>query len=250
MRLEYKFLVRNASLSSLRSELAPFFKVDQFAQNREPQQYTVRSIYFDTNNLDCYFQKSDGIRDRRKLRIRGYNEADDRSIVFLEIKKKCDNTISKFRSPVPYEKVDELMRTQIAEHHVLSTNGEKQAFESARRFLYHCARKSLRPTALVTYDREAFFCKFNPYLRITFDKNLRHRISPNTRQLFCETDMEPSLANCFIMEVKFSLGFPDWLQSIIRRYGLYRQALSKYTICLDRHHSVKPLTATKNRILC
>ena len=249
MRLEYKFLIENDRLSSLRSDLAPFVEADAFAQARSPQQYVVRSIYFDTHDLECYFQKIEGIPVRRKLRIRGYNELDKTSVIFLEIKKKYGSATMKFRSPLHYGNLDKLLQTNAVERYVISENGSQEPIDNGRRFLYHLMRKSLRPTVLVVYDREPYYCRFNPHLRITLDNNLRHRIFPTTQCLFNDTGLKASLANHFILEIKFTLGFPDWLQSIIRRYDVTRQALSKYTICLAQHSCAKPLTRTKNRIL-
>ena len=73
MRLEYKFLVSNDDLPRLRKKMRPFLDVDPFAKDKEGNQYTVRSIYYDTSSYDYYHEKMDGIKIRKKLRIRSYN---------------------------------------------------------------------------------------------------------------------------------------------------------------------------------
>ena len=71
MRLEYKYLVPNERLAELRSEFLPFFEVDGYAQQNE---YTVRSVYYDTVDFDNYYEKMNAIKVRKKLRIRGYDQ--------------------------------------------------------------------------------------------------------------------------------------------------------------------------------
>ncbi|MFQ5651623.1 MAG: VTC domain-containing protein [bacterium] len=239
MRLEYKFLVHDDALARLRADLMPFMHVDQHSQSRKVQEYTVRSIYFDTPKLDFYVEKIEGERVRKKLRIRGYNDRTAQSIVFLEIKRKYENSIAKDRSPLYFSDLDMFLRTSDVEQYVLSSNGHVGSALSAHRFLFNLKRRSLRPVVLVVYDREAFFCKFNGDLRITFDKNMRCLAFPTMNDLFIETDLTFSLRNHFVLEIKFYSGFPKWLQSIIEQHDLKRSALSKYTICLDAHRMIK-----------
>ena len=57
MRLEYKFLVNNYDLERLRKKLLPFVELDQFVKESNGNEYTVRSIYFDSSNFDSYHEK-------------------------------------------------------------------------------------------------------------------------------------------------------------------------------------------------
>jgi len=56
---------------------------------------------------------------------------------------------------------------------------------------------------LIVYNREAYYSKFNTELRITFDKNLRSKISTSTDDLFSRHKSVYSLTDYFILEIKF-----------------------------------------------
>lgn len=247
MRLEYKYLVCNESLAQLRADLLPFMEIDKHAQDRRDNEYTVRSLYFDTINLDAYDEKIEGFWARKKLRVRGYNHENADSLVFLEIKRKYVNTVMKNRAPLIYSDLETLLETGDIGKYVLNSQGDTRVDLEAKRFMYHLKRRSQRATLLVTYEREAFFCRFNHGLRLTFDKNLRSLPLPATSDLFRERSLEHTRPNHFILEIKFASGFPRWLQDVIERHNLHRSALSKYTMCLDTHRTQR--TARKNWIL-
>ncbi len=88
---------------------------------------------------------------------------------------------------------------------------------------------------MVIYDREAIVGKFDLSLRLTFDKNLRSVIYPDLNQLYDEDKVKSTMVNNFIFEVKFLGTLPAWIRSLISKYKLDRQALSKYTMTLDSH---------------
>jgi len=233
MRFEYKYLVEENQLEYLRKRLAPFVVADEFSRNSIIPEYTVRSIYFDTSNLKYYYEKIEGIKRRKKVRIRGYNRFSDENIIFLEVKRKYVNLSKKNRSALKYYNLEELIKSRDIESYILTDNGFSNSLDDAENFLHHIYKRSLKPIVLIVYDREAYLSKFNSSLRLTFDKNLRYLISPSLDKLYSDDKLEHTLANKFIFEVKFSRGFPNWLQTIIRDLDISRRALSKYTICLD-----------------
>jgi hypothetical protein len=235
MRVEYKYLVPNESLSRLRGMIAPFVETDVHAVAYGERGYTVRSIYFDTCALDFYHQKLAGVKVRKKLRLRGYNGGQESSIVFLEIKRKHVTSIMKNRAPLEYAHLQNLFATGNVERYVLASQDFPRALEDARRFFFHFCRNALRPIALVVYEREAYHSKFDPSLRITFDKCLRSAIYPALDALFTEKEIRYLMPRHFILEVKHSGRFPSWLRSAVGRLGLRQQALSKYVIGIDRH---------------
>ncbi len=241
MRLEYKYLVPKIYLSQLRSDLQPYIEYDEYAAERKDKEYTVRSIYFDNRKLDYYYEKIDGIKVRKKLRIRGYNTLDGNNVVFLEIKRKNENFISKNRSPLYFENLDTLLENGNLEDYVLCSDETKELIDDGKKFFYHYLHKSLRPTSLVVYEREAFFCKFDQSIRITFDKNLRYMGFPKISELFEDNKLRPAMTHSVILEIKFCNGFPEWLQNLVSKYHLIRQTVSKYVICIDAYSRLYPL---------
>lgn len=245
MHLEYKYLIPVSLFLEIKHEMLPFIELDLYANNGKNNQYTVRSIYFDDFQYKYYFEKIEGIKIRKKLRIRAYDDYTEEKIVFLEIKRKNDNYVYKNRAKIFFCDIEKFIISRDTESYILFSNGNK-ATDNADKFLYYLNHETLRPTMLVTYDREPYYYKFDKCLRITFDKNLRCLSFPDFNDLFNEKDLEPAYNNNLIIEIKFEKALPFWLQNIITRYSLQRKALSKYTICLDADRRKNPANRYKN----
>ncbi len=237
MRLEYKYLVANSLLPRLRALMRPFVKLDQYARER-PEGYTVRSIYFDTLGLKAYYDKTAGLKERKKVRVRGYNERTDDEVVFLEVKRKDDMFITKSRAPLPYQHVQDLLLSGDIERFVVTNEAFPHAQEDARSFLFHVWNAYRWPAVLVIYEREAYESKCSYSLRVTIDKNIRSSTYPTIDTLFSEEGVVYSLPQYAVLEIKLysnTTGFPSWLRHIISKLGLRKISLSKYVICLDAH---------------
>jgi len=232
-RLEYKFLVPNSRLPELRSMILPHVEVDPYSARRPGNEYTVRSLYLDTRVLDYYHEKLAGLKERKKLRIRGYNEYDPTTPVFLEIKRKSGGAITKQRSILPYHNLLPLFETGEVEKYVSSLPDDEESRENARRFLFHFHKRALSPKISVTYEREAFFFKFDHGVRITFDKNLRGHNHVALDSLFHEEQALHAFPDHFILEIKTNSGLPTWLKLILSRLDVKQESLSKYVICTD-----------------
>ena len=247
-RKEYKYLVPNELLTPIRNVLKPFIKLDDFAMQRDKKEYTVRSIYYDTRALDFYYEKIEGYKIRKKIRIRGYNLLLGEKVVFLEIKRKYENFNAKNRSPVLYGDLEELFATGNIEDLVLSNKISDQRTMDGKKFFYNIISNALIPTVLVVYDREAFFGKLDRSIRITFDKNVRSLGFPTLKDLYKEDVLVPTLPNDFVLELKFNLGFPEWLKNIISYFNLNRIAVSKYSTCLEIQKRYDPIFNTNKYI--
>jgi len=234
-------MVSDQVLNPLRKSISPFVETDPFADAAGKNEYTVRSIYFDTPNYDFYFEKIDGIKNRKKLRIRGYDEEDNDKLVFLEIKRKYDIPIIKYRAPVKFEDALDIFRNNSINGHVLKSVRYLDGKANSKRFFYQVYSKNLRPTVLVVYDREAYFSKFDPTVRITFDKRLRGLAYPSLDELYEEDRLRSALHGRFILEVKFNNHFPGWLIPIISKYNLKKQSASKYVMTMDACNVISKL---------
>lgn len=223
--------------------MLPFVEIDTFAKgsSNEPGKtgYTVRSVYYDTPDFDCYDDKIEGLKLRMKFRIRGYNTREKDSLVFLEIKRKNGPFIEKNRAPLLRDDIEALFSTRNLDKYIISMSNSEKEKDDARRFLYHFYSKGLRPAVLVIYDREPFGGKFDPTLRITFDKNLRSTLFPTLNMLYEEQQIKFARPGYCIFEVKFFTGLPHWIQDIVTRYELPRLALSKYAMSIDSHKAPK-----------
>jgi hypothetical protein len=236
-RLEYKYLVPTELLDVIRADIHPFLTIDQYAGRREPNEYTIKSVYYDTPAMNCYYEKLDGVDIRKKFRIRGYNDTQGADLIFLEIKRKNNNFISKNRAPLHYRDVDALFATRDIDRYVLQMSANGQGRDDARRFFYYYFRLRLSPQIMVVYDREAFFGRFDDTLRITLDKNLRSAPCTFQAGLHLPCPYRLVMPKHFIFELKFYGRLPAWVNEMINRYQLPRLALSKYTLSLDSYQA-------------
>lgn len=232
-------------MDRLRDMFLPFMNLDKFAEAGSKPQYTVRSIYFDTPKFDFYYEKIEGIKNRKKVRLRGYNEGDNESTVFLEIKRKYDIPIIKYRAPVSFGDALEMFGTKKINGQIIADKIFPKGQENSKRFFYQVLSKNLRPVVLVIYEREAYLSKFDDTVRITIDKNLRSKAYPMLTELYKEERISASLKDHFILEVKFNSYFPAWLNPIVANLSLRKQAASKYCISMDTNNVVTQLTKSK-----
>ena len=234
-RLEYKYLVPLEKLPDLRREIQPYVESDPYVLKTGVGHYTVHSIYFDTPDLKYYYDKVEGIDIRKKVRLRSYNQPDETSLLFLEIKEKNQKTVRKRRLILNWAG-DPLLPHQ---KHILlsrdSSNSLKNGWHELPYFMNLIYQDALRPVVQISYDREAYFHRFNRTLRLTFDYHLRSMLQPELGNFFAERGTIISLPRHFIWEVKFYGGLPSWLLTIISTHQLQQQPLSKYNICLEKH---------------
>jgi SPX domain protein involved in polyphosphate accumulation len=239
-RLEYKYYIPERNLGNLRNDILPYLNHDIYAKFRPNYEYTVRSIYLDSDRLHTYHEKLSGVKERNKYRVRAYNQQTDDSIAFIEIKRKDEDFISKDRSKIRCTDIESFLRTKNFSLLVGSHRDKADREMSARNFLYYYFLHQLKPTVLITYEREAFECKYGTGLRITFDKNIRAKYTSSFSDIFVDEKMTPSLVGFFVLEVKFHKIVPNWLPRVMNKYDIFRDSASKYVMSID---------ATNNTIL-
>jgi hypothetical protein len=234
MKYEFKYIVPVSQIDELREAIVPYVELDPYVKEAGGQEYTVRSIYFDTSNFDYYFEKVDGYKIRKKIRIRGYNQKEDGDTVFMEIKRKFKEPIEKDREKLTFEVMKRLVAGEGAQAY--GDAGDEHGVNGAGKFLFHVYRNNLKPVVLVVYEREAFFDRFKTDVRLTIDKNLRSIAYPTIDDLYSEEKMIAASPGKFIFEVKFKDHFPGWLRPITGQLGMIRKSASKYVICVNSHH--------------
>lgn len=197
--------------------------------------YPVWSRYYDTNDLTFYWQKIDGIRFRRKLRIRHYGPPDDLSTdspVWVEIKQRLNRVTQKRRVLLPYV---EALRLCAGEQ-PLSVEARDSALTGEILGLVQVL--GLRPITVVGYVREAFHGRDEDGgLRITIDSRLRGRDRDLDLNVVGESRyiVHPDLS---VIELKVNERVPYWLTELIARHDLQLVRLSKYCQSIESFRHV------------
>ena len=109
-RYEFKFLLSQNKANQIENEIKNFMILDENALNKKNKKYFVRSLYFDTPEYSNFYEKVDGIKIRKKFRIRSYsNNKKDNPNLFLEMKGRKNQKTYKLRTPILSEHLEYLI---------------------------------------------------------------------------------------------------------------------------------------------
>jgi len=92
-RFELKYLITLQQAEVFKKALRAFLVADEHGNNNG--HYGLNSLYYDSPDFRCYWEKVDGIKFRRKLRIRRYASESPLTAdtpVFVEIKQRLEGT--------------------------------------------------------------------------------------------------------------------------------------------------------------
>ena len=229
-RFEFKYLVTPAQADEIHKELSFHMEPDPYAMENPDRSYQIRSLYFDNDSLDHYYEKMDGVKTRKKFRIRTYANQPTKGLeVYFEIKRRKNGVIIKDRANVPYE----MIRTFRFEN-LLEFAGDKnfssQKKSTLEEFLFDFYRLRMSPQVLISYTRTPLVDKITRKIRVTFDQDIRCLV---TNDLFSAQRGRHVLAKHRVMEVKFSGSMPWWLHHVIQKYEIGNEAISKYCLGIE-----------------
>ena len=227
-RFELKYRISAQTAQAVQALVRRRLRRDEFTPVIAEEGYPVHSIYLDTPTLGLYHSTINGERNRFKLRVRFYND-DPVSPVFLEIKRRNNNCISKQRAAVHRLALPELLRGGWARPHHLHRGDDSRQLEAARAFCRLRAELYAEPCSHVAYSREAWTSPHDNSVRVTFDRRV---CCEPTRQCRLSTEMPNPLpvfpVETVILEIKFTDRFPDWLNEIVQTLGLSIASAAKY----------------------
>ncbi|MDD2807022.1 MAG: polyphosphate polymerase domain-containing protein [Patescibacteria group bacterium] len=226
-RFEFKYQVPLDFVDGIIPELLKYMEFDSYAKLAKDNLYDVASLYFDTAGYGCYFDKIDGQKTRKKLRVRFYDfKLNPDTPVFLEIKRKYDNVVIKDRINLDYETYHKMV--ELGESRNLVFAGQNE--ETFSEFFWLKDSNGMRPQNVVVYSRKALISKVDPGFRVTIDTNIRTHQANFLRDFGIDQTVFPGVA---IIEVKFNNVMPFWFHDIITTYGLEQRPFSKYCNSLE-----------------
>jgi hypothetical protein len=226
-RFELKYLLSLEKAEEFKQDIKSFVHFDHFS--KEKGFYPIRSLYFDSKELSCYWEKIEGLKFRRKLRIRSYGNGEQESdAVFVEVKQRVNRVTQKRRIELPYQEAMEL----VTNDQFWKEDSSFQSFIEEVQVFRN--QYQLIPQAVVQYNREALVGgSYDEGLRITFDRSIESRL--NNLEL-TETDgtsyiLPPS--QC-IMEIKVNDRIPYWLTEKVAKHELRMIRVSKYCRAIEK----------------
>ena len=236
-RYELKYIVRIDEVDRIIADLRSMTEPDDHGG---PEGYRVVSLYYDSPGLDFFWDKVEGIKFRRKVRLRIYPGEDIEAVTegMVEIKQRINRTVQKRRLKLPLEEAEQLCAGSL-ERNDLDPLDRQVASEVQ----YIVQAMHLMPTCITAYRRRAFVGGlYDAGLRITFDIDVSCRI----HGLKVNHDAKNHLflpPEWSIMEVKANEAVPDWVTSLLARHGCQLRRVSKYCagLALARGLKVMPL---------
>lgn len=221
-RFEFKYYLPNNKADKLIPALLNHMDWDPYVKKSGRDYYSVNSLYFDSPDFGCFWDKESGIVDRKKLRLRFYNQLDDLQPVFAEIKRKQDALVIKDRIKLT---PDDCRQEQL-DHQLFNLAHQSPDDNFIKELIWFKNRNSMRPKLFVSYKRKALIGKLDPRFRITFDYDIKaglsHSLMPDQSRL---KEVYPYGV---VLELKYNNVLPQWFHRIIQKYQLQRLAYSKY----------------------
>jgi hypothetical protein len=228
-RYECKYFVPVPTLDRIRAYMRPFVQPDRFAALRPGYRYPICSLYLDTPDLLLYRMTMGGNKARFKLRLRRYADGIDQP-VFAEIKKRLDQVVIKHRTRLEGESVEGLLKSLAG----LGGSSIDTGAVAAGEFKNRAGTLGARPIARIKYMREAYESEIDHAVRITFDTDLVHALSPDGSTAMEDGDWHPTPMEGAIIEIKFTDTYPHWVRSLIDTFQLQKQSIPKYVMSMDR----------------
>ncbi|RPH90881.1 MAG: polyphosphate polymerase domain-containing protein, partial [Calditrichaeota bacterium] len=198
--------------------------------------YTVRSLYYDSPKLDFYWEKIDGVKVRRKLRIRSYNSLKPDSVAFLEIKRRYGTAVVKERAKYSFDEISRLMSSPA--NIWLTYDQSMDGSLVLGKWVDNILRWNLEPAVVIAYEREAYVGRHDDdnNVRFTIDMDVRARITESVNELFATDNEIPLTGNLYILELKYNNFMPKWMRALVQEFGLQQRSISKY--CMGIHEGI------------
>lgn len=229
-RHELKYEVSLADADKFYKDIEPYCSPDPHVG--ETGAYEIASIYYDTADLRFYYDREESVGYRRKIRLRTYNENSKAIALFLEIKEKHKQFVSKKR--INMKNMDVLSLG--IPHTELSLDLIAKYLEDsaeAREVSYLNKRLELHPVVLIRYIRKPVIPNHERDMRITLDTKIT--AGGQNIEVF-DPDAEKHIIRSShgVLEIKTNQSIPLWLNSIMQKYSFVQTRYSKYCLGVDK----------------
>lgn len=228
-RYEIKYLVDESHVPELRERFRAHLDADPYSGTGG---YPVTSLYYDTASLRFYWEKIEGLRFRRKLRMRLYGrpeECTDETTVHVEIKQRVNRVTQKRRLALPHLDAVRWLDHGVTPRHAPEQRGFVGEVTS------FVGNLDLRPVATTSYHREAYLGRgAEAGLRVTIDHRVRgrdrdFRFGPeNWTGEQGGQDRRTVPIGAAVVEVKANERIPYWVPDLAAKQNMSVVRMSKY----------------------
>lgn len=216
-RNEIKHVIGLGDKAAVCANMRAIAQLDEHTD--EQGRYHIRSLYFDSPSNRALREKTDGVNEREKFRIRLYNH--DTSFIKLEKKVKRNGLGYKVTAPLT---ADEAQKIVDGDLDWMPKSGRALVVE-----LYSKMKSQhLRPKTIVDYERTPFIYPAGN-VRVTIDENIRTGLNcTDFLNQYCI--MMPAGEPVIILEVKWDEFLPDIIKRAVQLKNCRAGAFSKYQV--------------------
>jgi SPX domain protein involved in polyphosphate accumulation len=240
-RFELKYLVPIKAAEQFKRALRTYLVPDDNGDSRG--RYDVSSLYYDGPGFGFYWERADGVKLRRKLRIRHYESSRPLSAhtpVFVEIKQRLNRVTQKRRVSLAYRDALRLCNGRQRPQACCSEHTAQDAavLHEVESMLW---QYDLRPASIVRYLRQALIgTEHDICLRVTFDTCL-HYCADQLQLHERARGLQLFPADWVIVEIKVNERIPYWLTELVAAHNLNLVRVSKYCRSIElAHHLSAP----------
>jgi hypothetical protein len=231
-RYEFKFLLNKDKARLIENESQYFMKFDKNANKNSDYKYFVRSLYFDDINSSNFYEKVDGMKIRKKYRLRTYSKINNSTnLIFLEMKGRINQRTYKNRTLINSSDLH-IFFDKKKYVNLLDIYGKNNLV--INNFLFDTYRKNIFPRVLIDYKRKPYINQNGLNFRLTFDTEImsskNNRLFDNNNLLF----WEECKSGYTVLEVKFERSITPWFHRIIQNYNLKRMSISKFVMGVEQ----------------
>lgn len=211
-RIEKKYELSRAQKDRLLDEVGAYLIPDTHGES------TICSLYLDTPDYLLIRNSIDAGVYKEKLRLRSYGTPTADSQVFLELKKKYKGVVYKRR-----------VSMSLKEAECYLDSGKKPVDSQIMSEIDYAMNfyNGPKPAIFIAYEREAFYVRDYPELRLTFDYSVRYRDTGLLMEL--GTDGKKIIPDdAVLLEIKTDGSMPMWLSHALDQCGIRPVSFSKY----------------------
>lgn len=211
-RIEKKYMLTRAQAIALSNAFCGRLAQDQYGL------HTINNLYLDTGDYALIRASIEKPVYKEKMRLRAYGTPREGSTVFLELKKKYKGVVYKRR-----------VAMTLASATAYLGHGERpqSGGQILREMDWFRAQYDVTPKAFIAYDRTALYGLDDPELRVTFDDNIRYRLTQlDLSKGSWGTQLLP--ADQVLMEIKMAGAMPLWLARTLSDLSITPTSFSKY----------------------
>jgi VTC domain-containing protein len=194
----------------------------------------VTSLYLDTAQLTFLQWHRERAADRFKLRIRRYGE-EPAPMLYAEVKRKTGSIVRKRRAAFPAE----ALRAVLNGPDLSDIASAPDVSDELKEFVRRRSESDAMPRVLVTCIRESLRDPEDG-TAVTVDRELRYQQTYRADLGGHAHAWQPmSLPNAFagasvVMEMKYAMEPPAWMETLIVRLAPWRVPFSKYVAAMNQ----------------